>query len=177
MVVITTALAVFAAVRVQGESDSRIERERRAAEHGIFWALVASVSPKGREACAASSFACSDDRAELGLALLDARSVRSGLRGFAAILRYRIDAGLSEDYTCYVLAKGRKMISPLASLNPKELVAQCKGEVSRAAGSNREAFGGVTAEMICSSEAIIAEESKSFIAAIRKGKTCSPEDF
>ncbi|WP_249436941.1 Imm57 family immunity protein, partial [Escherichia coli] len=41
------------------------------------------------------------------------------------IMRYKIDAGLSESYTCYLLSKGKIIRPYLKNLNPLQLAADC----------------------------------------------------
>ncbi|QTA13982.1 hypothetical protein FYK20_03735 [Escherichia albertii] len=96
------------------------------ADKAILWALISASTKEGRKACSLSYFACKAAEAELGLAYMAANDNKEFLISLSNIMRYKIDAGLSESYTCYLLSK---WICPyisrhLLSLNP--LQARCR---------------------------------------------------
>ena len=92
----------------QPKTLTREQRELKMADDSIAASLAVSRSPKGRYLCAENRVAClGGDKAELGLALIGARSTKASLAALADVARYRTDASLSEDYGCYVLQKGK----------------------------------------------------------------------
>ncbi|HBA7153110.1 TPA: hypothetical protein RPQ18_004740, partial [Escherichia coli] len=76
------------------------------ADKAILWALISASTKEGRKACSLSYFACKAAEAELGLAYMTANDNKEFLTSLSNIMRYKIDAGLSESYTCYLLSKG-----------------------------------------------------------------------
>lgn len=86
-------------------------RELDLADKAILWALISASTKEGRKACSLSYFACKAAEAELGLAYMAANDNKEFLTSLSNIMRYKIDAGLSESYTCYLLSKG-KIIRP-----------------------------------------------------------------
>ncbi|NHR23004.1 hypothetical protein HA159_19430 [Escherichia coli] len=101
------------------------------ADKAILWALISASNKEGRKACSLSYFACKAAEAELGLAYMAANDNKEFLTSLSNIMRYKIDAGLSESYTCYLLSKG-KIIKPyLKNLNPLQLAADCIETVNK----------------------------------------------
>jgi hypothetical protein len=67
---------------------TREQRELRMADNSIMASLAVSRSPKGRYLFAENRVAClGGDKAELGLALIGARSTRASLAATGAILQ------------------------------------------------------------------------------------------
>lgn len=158
-------------------SESRDEREIKLAESAIFWGLVSAKGEEGRKACAESPLACSDDRAELGLALLAAKVSPASLVAFVEVLRYRIDGALSEDFTCYALKKGRKIRTSIQEVNAEFLAVRCRDELSDAVKENPMLLSGVDPEAVCSSPVDIESRVRELSAAIRSGRKCVEGDF
>ena len=91
------------------------------ADKAILWALISASTKEGRKACSLSYFACKAAEAELGLAYMAANDNKEFLTSLSNIMRYKIDAGLSESYTCYLLSKGKIIRPYLKNLNPHQL--------------------------------------------------------
>jgi hypothetical protein len=91
------------------------------ADKAILWALISASTKEGRKACSLSYFACKAAEAELGLAYMAANDNKEFLTSLSNIMRYKIDAGLSESYTCYLLSKGKIIRPYLKNLNPLQL--------------------------------------------------------
>ncbi len=157
--------------------ESREERELAMAEDAIFWSRVASASSFVREACSRNSFACSDDRAELGLALLAAKSSSAAIDALTGLLRYRIDGGLSEDFTCYILKKKKAAQKSLVRLKPESLYEKCVSEVALRAAQQPNVLRGVGASEICTSTADLDAKRRALIAQLTNGKQCLSSDF
>lgn len=98
------------------------------ADKAILWALISASTKEERKACSLSYFACKAAEAELGLAYMAANDNKEFLTSLSNIMRYKIDAGLSESYTCYLLSKGRPY---LKNLNPLQLAADCIETVNK----------------------------------------------
>lgn len=158
-------------------ASGREMREVAMAESAIFWSLLASASSAGRTACSLNQFACSDDRAELGLSLLGAKSSPVATEALTGLLRYRIDGGLSEDFTCYVLKKKDTAKSSLLRLKSEALRERCEQEVASHAAQQPELFRDVNVGLICASTADLDAKRRSLIALLAKGKQCAIDDF
>src|SRR5438445_10678058 len=75
------------------KTPTREQRELKMADDSIMAALAVSRRPTGRYLCAENRVAClGGDKAELGLALIGARSTRASLAALADVVRYRTDA-------------------------------------------------------------------------------------
>lgn len=157
--------------------NNRTQREAKMAESAVFWALIASESATARQDCLASALACSDDRADLGMALLGAKDSKQDYENLASLMRYKIDAGFSESYTCYILSKGTKILSSLRKADSEAMVNTCSLELKAASISSPKILNGIDPNKICESSEHIQQKTKNFIEAIGLKKTCSAEDF
>ncbi len=118
---------------------TREERELKMADDSIRASLAVSRSPKGRYLCAENHLAClGGDKAELGLALIGARSSGSSAAALANLVRYRMDASLAEDYQCYVLQKGKLVEGYLLSAKPPVLEEICNSDLQKLLGAEKQ---------------------------------------
>ena len=108
------------------------------ADKAILWALISASTKEGRKACSLSYFACKAAEAELGLAYMAANDNKEFLTSLSNIMRYKIDAGLSESYTCYLLSKGKIIRPYLKNLNPLQLAADCIETVNKIKDKNKK---------------------------------------
>lgn len=113
-------------------------RELDLADKAILWALISASTKEGRKACSLSYFACKAAEAELGLAYMAANDNKEFLTSLSNIMRYKIDAGLSESYTCYLLSKGKIIRPYLKNLNPLQLAADCIETVNKIKDKNKK---------------------------------------
>ncbi|EKR5594205.1 hypothetical protein P8L92_005202, partial [Escherichia coli] len=108
------------------------------ADKAILWALISASTKEGRKACSLSYFACKAAETELGLAYMAANDNKEFLTSLSNIMRYKIDAGLSESYTCYLLSKGKIIRPYLKNLNPLQLAADCIETVNKIKDKNKK---------------------------------------
>ncbi|HDD9199176.1 TPA: hypothetical protein PBQ08_004362, partial [Escherichia coli] len=108
------------------------------ADKAILWALISASTKEGRKACSLSYFACKAAEAEPGLAYMAANDNKEFLTSLSNIMRYKIDAGLSESYTCYLLSKGKIIRPYLKNLNPLQLAADCIETVNKIKDKNKK---------------------------------------
>ncbi|QUL83281.1 hypothetical protein IMO16_00460 [Escherichia coli] len=108
------------------------------ADKAILLALISASTKEGRKACSLSYFACKAAEAELGLAYMAANDNKEFLTSLCNIMRYKIDAGLSESYTCYLLSKGKIIRPYLKNLNPLQLAADCIETVNKIKDKNKK---------------------------------------
>jgi hypothetical protein len=172
------SLALLAWGAAEVSTPTREQRELKMADDSIMASLAISVSPKGRYLCAESRVAClGADKAELGLALIGARSTSSSLAALADVVRYRADGSLAEDYDCYVLQKGKLMDDYLSRAKPLQLAEKCASELEKLTAVDRKWFEGLKPDAVCADEQSISAKVQSLRASIRAGRQCSPGDF
>jgi hypothetical protein len=160
-----------------GEDASRDVREIRLAEESIFWALVGSVSEEGRRACSQSPLVCGDTAGELGLALLAEKSSADSRQVFASLLKYRLDGGLSEDYTCYALQMKGQVLPRLKELDAVALEADCEARFERAKVIRPRLMQGVEIGHVCSRNSVIRQRAGELAEGIERGAVCALSDF
>jgi len=163
-IIVLMCLLGFASHSTHAEEKTRDRRENEMAESAIFWALV-------------SKDAVDDTQAELGLIIIGVKNSADALEHLVELMRYRMDAGLSEDYTCYVLDKSKKILTYLENVKPDELVKQCQLEFERHKQQSRQFFEKIQSSDVCSSSIQIKERTQSLIDGVRLGQRCVSEDF
>jgi hypothetical protein len=171
-------LALLAWSAAEVSAPTREQRELKMADDSIMASLAVAASPKGRYLCAESRTAClGGDKAELGLALIGARSTRWSLAALADVVRYRADGSLSEDYECYVLQKGKFIDDYLAQARPSQLAERCSSELKKVVAVDKQWFEGLNPGAVCADEEAIRAKIQSLRDTIRTGRKCSPGDF
>lgn len=158
-------------------ASGREKREIEMAENAIFWSLVVAGSQAGQTACSEDAHACSEDRADLALALLSSKTSPEAVQAFAALLRYPMDAGLSENYSCYVLLKKDPAIKFFLRLKPAAMREKCEHEVLNAARQQPGLLRDVTSGAFCTRAADIEAKRMELIAQLAKHKRCAASDF
>jgi hypothetical protein len=159
-------------------AQSREKRELKMADDSIMASLAISASPKGRYLCAENRIAClGGDKAELGLALIGARSTRPSLAALADVARYRQDGSLAEDYECYVLQKGRSIEEYFSKAQPSQLAERCTQELTKLVAVDRQWFEGLNPAAVCADAEAIRARIQSMRSAINAGRKCSSDDF
>jgi hypothetical protein len=156
---------------------NREHREIAMAEDSILTSLMVHRNPVSKYLCTENSYAClGADKAELGLSLIAARNTNASLVSLSRLARFKMDAGLSEDFTCAILEKGKKVEKIIRRIVPNELESRCKKEVSQVKGKNPGRFE-VSADAICTPAAEIKERLRELRAGIMRGQRCLPEDY
>lgn len=163
-IIILVCVLSFVSYSTYAEEKTRDQRENEMAESAIFWALV-------------SKEAAADIQAELSLIILGIKNSANSLKRLVKLMRYRVDAGLSEDYTCYVLDKSKEALTYLESVKPDELVKQCQLEFEEHKQKNRQLFEKIQSGDVCSSAIQIKERTQFLIEGILSGQRCANEDF
>ena len=158
-------------------AQTREAREIAIAENAVLTSQVIGVTPKARDLCTKCPLACiGPDAWELGLSSIGARHTAASRRALVALLRYRRDAALAEDYDCYILQEGKALKKYLRAVRPNTLVAQCQREIERLQKQNPE-LGEVPQQYICALAADITSDARKYLSLIAKGGQCDPEDF
>lgn len=133
----------------------------------VFWSLVAGRSEAGRAACEKEELACTESQAELGLALIGRDRTQASAAALAGLLRYSLDAGVGEDYGCYVARRGSAMVVPLKRTRAAELRAQCEREVAAARATHPRYFSGPEDARVCATTVEIASSRRALLGSLR----------
>lgn len=158
-------------------ANGREEREILMAEDAIFWSLLASASERSRNECSKNFFACSDDRADLGLSLLGQKKSPQAIAALTALVRYRLDGGISSSFTCFVMLKKNAAQKSLIEMKPAALRRRCESEWLRATVNHPALTNDVATTAVCSSASEIELKRRELIRKLRRGITCAVEDF
>jgi len=102
-------------------------------------------------------------QAEIGLALIAARSSPGSLKALSELARFKLDGSLAEDYSCNVLRKGSKLKKWMEATTPSQLRNRCVAEYDAITRSHASVFPASEVNLVCRTEAEI-------VAAL--GKLC-----
>jgi len=156
VVQICLSLVLVAPVLGVSQTASREQRELKMADQAILASLAIASSPQGRYLCAHDKLACvGPDKGEIGLALISAKKGTAAKTALAALVRYRLDASLFEDYQCYVLENGKEFRDYLTALRPAELREECRQDIAKLIKGEGELFSGLNEETICRNQSSI----------------------
>ena len=158
-------------------ASARNNREIAMAEDAIFWSLVASSGERNRNECARNFFACSDDRADLGLALLGSKISTPANDALVSLIRYRLDGGLASNFSCFVLSKRSLGRVALVRIRPSALRERCVTERARALSSHPELMSDVDPNAICAEIEEIEAHRQQLLVHLNKRQTCASGDF
>lgn len=156
-------------------ADTREQREVKLADYAVFAAFALGGEPDRSANDACLKYCCTAS-AELGVVLLGSKNSPEALTALVALLRLPLDASLSEIHSCFVLAKGRRILPYLRALVPAQLASRCNEELNAARRAeptrpNRQI------ERVCARAADIEARRKELVDAVIKGRKCPSEDF
>ena len=116
--------------------------------------------------------------AELGLIIVGEGNSQQSLQFLAQLMRWKIDAGLSETYSCYLLDKGKAILPFLESIRPAALRQKCSEDVSKMkAMQPSSVFFTLEPDQICASVENIAWRKSSTIDGVHNGALCEEDDW
>lgn len=167
-------IVLFFSISANAVTVNQFQRELDLADKAILWALISASTQEGRKACSLSYFSCKAAEAELGLAYMAANDNKAFLTSLSRIMMYKIDAGLSESYTCYLLSKGKIIRPYLKNLNPHQLVADCIETVYKIKDKNKKIID-IDSVNICNDNKNINWRVNSTIVAIDDSIKCIDE--
>ncbi len=167
-------IVLFFSISANAVTVNQFQRELDLADKAILWALISASTQEGRKACSLSYFSCKAAEAELGLAYMAANDNKAFLTSLSRIMMYKIDAGLSESYTCYLLSKGKIIRPYLKNLNPHQLVADCFKTVNKIKDKNKKIID-IDSVNICNDNKNINWRVNSTIVAIDDSIKCIDE--
>lgn len=166
------------AVLAAPSSPSREAREVELAERVILLSRLQFASPSVRHFCQQWQGLCvASESIELALAFMGRKETDASISVLVDIVRFRLDAGVGEDYTCYVLAHKDDGLRALKSVDAEKLHDRCLAEVSSMQSDARVSFADVEVTHVCSDSAFIRARIKELISAIEGGRFCNPADF
>lgn len=174
-IVFFLVVSVLNHVVLADESTNRNDRETQMAERAILTSLVVAHNARSRFLCTESPYACLGvDQGEIGLALLGSQNKNDML---ANLLRFRLDGSLAEDFQCYVLKRGKRIVPTIKSLNSAKLHAVCTAEVSQFVKNNSSIIDADVSNSVCADESFIIEQKNELLKSLAEGKKCNSEDF
>ena len=129
--------------------------ELEMARHAIAYDLLNAKSPKGRYTCSTENYACSGpNKSEMALALLERIHGKDADRAIAALSGFKLDAHISETYTCLAARRAPSVRTQLKAIKPAELRASCIKFADTLISPSR-LYRDLTPASICESEAAI----------------------
>ena len=125
--------------------------------------------------CTDNAYACLGvNQGELGLALLGSKNQSKVLTN---LLRFRLDGSLGEDFQCYVLNTGKKIIPFVKNIDPVKLQRTCVAEVNQMARDNPGKIDVDISNKVCADETTINQQKSELLRSLEKGRRCNTEDF
>jgi hypothetical protein len=109
---------------------------------------------------------------ELGLALIAARDTPNSIKSLAELIRFRLDAGLAEDYDCVVLKKGKIIRKWVATLEPSAMREQCIKDYLSVTKSNMKIFPPSDIDFVCRKTDEIEQVRKQTLEMLNSGHHC-----
>lgn len=158
-------------------ASNRDSLEINMAEDAIFWSLIASSGERNRNECARNSFACSDDRADLGLALLGSKVSIQANEALMSLLRYQLDGGVASNFNCFVLSKKSMARKILARIKSSALRNRCLAERARVIANHPEFMSDADPHAICADIEEIEAKRRRLLVHLNRGEICPSNDF
>lgn len=153
--------------RAQGQEESDLRMANVAVAAGI----AMGASEQTRTRCAVSP-CLGVSQAELGLALIAARSSSASLKALAELSRFKLDGSLAEDYSCSALRKGSKLKKWIGVTGPSELRVRCIAEYSAVTRSHTGVFPASEADLVCRKEVEIVAAQEALLGILRAEHAC-----
>lgn len=171
VLLIATALLSLMVSASTPNSPTREDRELQMALKVINSAFIAD---------AGGSVSAGDFKAsavELALALIGSRDDAPSNKALLSLLAYRLDGGLSEDFHCYALKRGRPLISEMKSLDIRKTVDRCRANVKNAALYKGVRDPSELQDRICFGGEKVSDAIRMYTQEIEQSKKCDPADF
>lgn len=113
-----------------GEFEEKMARDIMGAERSILVSLATHRSTGGKYLCTQNLYACAGtDKAELGLSLIGGSRSSRAPRALVGLARFKMDAGLSSDFKCYIGYRGSAVTQWMNSTDTSALSDQCHKEL------------------------------------------------
>ena len=124
---IFTALLIMLFIAKASAADNDRQRVSiEMAKQAISTALLNGKSSAGRTVCKLSAYACTGpDKAELGLAILESIKTDESADALLEVSAFKIDAGLSEEHACALIANKELVSKALRKASPQKNREKC----------------------------------------------------
>jgi hypothetical protein len=154
------------------EFENKLSLDIKGAEHSILASLISHRSTDSKYLCAENLYACTGvDGAELGLSLIGGNRSAAAPRSLIELARFRLDAGLSSDFKCYISYRGNDVARWIDIADPENLADQCQNEVKafkKRARGNYDAQSGD----ICRTPKEVASTLRELKVIAKSGAGC-----
>ncbi|WCE05420.1 Imm57 family immunity protein [Pseudoxanthomonas sp. JBR18] len=112
----------------------RPERDLNTAEEALITSLLAHRSSQAKYICVQNNYACLGvDPVESSMALFSASQDQSAKEKLFSAIRFKLDAGAAEDFSCYISLMNQNDLKRLISnSNSHSLMKRCQEDVRRA---------------------------------------------
>lgn len=148
------------------------------AERVILLSKLQFASPSMRSFCRQWRGLCvAPESVELALAFIGMQKDRASVFALVDLLRFRLDAGVGEDYACYVLATRGVGLQALERIDAEKLHGRCLSEVSRMQSDSDVYFRDAEVSYVCAAPESMRSRAVGLASAIRNGRECDSEDF
>ena len=134
--------------------------------------IAVRSSPKTRSRCAESP-CLGVSQAELGLSLIASRSSPPSLKALAELIRFRLDGGLAEEFSCAAARKGKVIRTPVISINAIEIKGRCVSDYATATSGYPTIFPAADSIVVCRSTKEIDSARRDILRLLASKKTCT----
>lgn len=152
-------------------------REKRLIDHAryclvndiVLGALADGISVQnGQITCRAG---------ELGLAFIGEKTSKIAESEFTRLRRYVLDGALGESYTCYVLAKGNRVISSIKQLDFRTERKACEKEIAQRLGEFGVAEKTLKVDAVCARQDDVNTWMRDIANAVRAHRKCNEQEW
>jgi immunity protein 57 of polymorphic toxin system len=148
-------------------------RQLRMADQTVLMRIMVAVNPRSQYLCTENKFACfGGDPGELAVALIAARDTPRSRSALVRLVRFKLDAGYGEDFSCHILTKGKSVRSLLSKANPDNLRMECEADFKKLIESHGDMFEGLTADQVCAKSDSIRTQIADLVTAIDQKQPC-----
>lgn len=159
LIAFSLAMLISAAVVDAAESgQDRYARDLAGAEFSLMSSLMVKTNEKSKYLCTQNEYACIGvDRAELGLGLIASSRNKDASEKLLGLVKYRLDAGLSSDFKCYLSLRKKDILNQVTNFNYQKSARSCVTNFDQAQKRMKGKFA-LTADQVCRSEKEIKQQ-------------------
>lgn len=177
LILFLSGLVVSCATQQAGERRNDHDHAKYALD-AIYVTILNGASPKGRYACSnpigMTKFACIGPvKAELGLLVLEVGKSQSYYDALTRLVGLKIDAGLSEDFSCSLYRNKEHMKITLSKASAKDIHDGCTRDINLLIYKLRNNYSDLSAKDVCWDINMTERRLRSYIKLVKSG----PEIF
>lgn len=181
MYILRISIALFLLAITNANADPQLSRQDRTilmAQQAVISSLMLSRNPASQHICSENDYACIGvDQGELGINILGNSHGKAWDQALVDLVRFRLDGSLGEDYSCFLLERGKSSLVLMQKMQVPKLSQECQNEVSLIKERNIGKFNDLKNEDICASETEIKDRAKDLIKSLVFQKKCVDENF